>query len=383
VHQVIEVVEVRSSKDLRSFIALPYRLYRHDNNYVPPLRSQIKDMLTGSSNMLLAYGPHVLFICKRQQRVVGRIFAGIDERFNAENNSRSAWFALFETEQDEEAASLLLEACEKWALDKGADFMRGPEAADNGDNFKGILVMGFDGPPALMNTYNPPWYGEFLERHGYAKHEDLFAYFFETDQIIRENNEKVIQYAMDRFGYHVDTLDLKNLDRDLQDLHEILVQTIPTFPTEHMAIPSLDDVHKMAQAMLPVADPSIVCLARLNGSGKPIGFVVALPDYNRVFRHIRGGRLTPLGLAKFLYYRRRIDAVRVFMQFVIPEYQRKAVNNAIFYKMCLGAKLHGYQTGDGSSIGETNLQSRQSVERLGGKHYRTYRLYRKCLTGGD
>jgi hypothetical protein len=376
------VTEVESKRDLRDFIALPYRLYRRDMNYVPPLRSQVRDMLTGSGNILLSRGPYVLFLCRRRKRVVGRIMVGVDKAFDEENRCHSAWFSLFEAE-DEAAASLIFKACEAWATAQGAGFLRGPEPADSGDTFKGILVMGFDGPPALMNTYNPPWYGKFLEQHGFNKQEDLFAYFFEIDQIIRENNGKVIQYAMDRYGYHIDRLDLKNLDRDLLDLHEILVKTIPAFPEEHMAVPTMEDVHNLARSLLPIADPDIIYLARTNLKNIPIGFVVALPDYNQVFRHIRSGRLSPLGLAKLLYYRKRIDAVRVFMQFVIPEYQRKAVNNAIFYRMCQGGKAHGYKTGDGSSIGENNLQSRQSVERLGGKHYRTYRMYRKYLSSGS
>jgi hypothetical protein len=239
--------------------------------------------------------------------------------------------------------------------------------------------MGFDGPPAMMNNYNPPSYGAFFEKAGFEKHYDLFAYTFAVKEIIQANNEKVIRYAMDKYGYHVDHLDTGHLERDLHDIHKILEETIPTFHDEHMAVPSTSDVERMAKSMLPIADPDIICIARTNDSSRPIGLVVALPDYNQVFRHIRGGRLFPAGFFQFLHYRKRIDAVRVFMQFVVPDYQRKAVNNAIFYEMCLRGAAKGYLTGDGSTIGEDNLQSRRSVERLGGKHYRTYRMYRKRI----
>jgi hypothetical protein len=379
----LEVQEVRTRRDLRQFIALPYRLYRKDPNFVPPLRSQIKDLITGPNNMLLGFGPHVKLLVLRDGRVAGRIMAGYDPQYNKQNGYQSAWFSLFECEQDEEAATALLRACEEWALRQGADFLRGPEPVDNVDQFKGLLVMGFDGPPAIMNAYNPPWYGDFLEKWGFEKKRDLYAYAFDVQQIIAANNEKVIQYAKHRYGYHVDRLDLAHLDRDTRDMHQILLETISTFQDDAMTIPTLEDVAKLARELLPVADPDIVCIARTDGTNRPIGFVVALPDYNRVFRHIRDGRLFPFGIFKLLYYRKRIDAVRVFMQFVVPDFHRKAVNNAIFYEMCRGAAAKSYRIGDGSTIGEENMPSRLSVERLGARHYRTYRIYKKRIRPSD
>ena len=377
---MLVVAEVVNSQDLRVFIDLPYRLYRKDQNYVPPLRSQIKDMLTGKDNMLFGYGPHALLLCRKQGRVVGRVMLGVDLTYNQVNGYSSAWFSLFECEPDEQAAEALLTAMERWALQQGADYLRGPESPDNGDSYKGFLVMGFEGPPGLMNSYNPPWYGIFLEKHGFEKNLDLYAYYVTEDKFTRKNAAKVIDYAMKRFGYHVDYVNFKQLDRDIRDIHEILVKTIPTFEEEHMSVPSLEDIDKFARSILPIADPGLICIARTNGDERPIGYVVALPEYNQVFRKIRDGRLLPFGFIKYLYYRRKINAIRVFMQFVVPEWQRKAVNNAMFHRVYQTAVAKGYHAGDGSTIGETNRQSRLSVEKLGGEHYRTYRLYKKKIS---
>lgn len=374
-----EVIEVKTRRELGEFISLPYRLYRRDPYFVAPLRAQIRDILTGKGNVLFNYGPHAMLLCRRQGKTVGRILVGVDETYNRQNGYQSAWISLFECEKNEESAKTLMQACEDWALQHGADYLRGPEPPDNGENFKGILVMGFDGPPAMMNSYNPPWYGEFFEQQGFSKQRDLFAYSFKVSDIFQANNERVISYAMNKYEYHVDRIDIKNLDRDLRDIHEVMAITIPTFADEHMAPPSFDDIRQMADNLLPVADPDLICIARTNQGNRPIGLVLALPDYNQVFRHIRDGRLYPFGILKLLYYRRKIRVVRVFTQFVIPEYQRKAVNNAIFFEMCRTASSKGYLTGDGSTIGETNRQSRASVERLGGVHYRTYRIYKKKI----
>lgn len=376
---MLEISEVRTNQDKRAFIALPYRLYRNDCLYVPQLRSQVKDLLNSRKNVQLARGPWAMLLCRRNGQAIGRVLVGVDKAYNRENICQSAWFSLFECEQDHDAAAALLETCCEWARQHGADKLHGPESPDASDSFRGILVMGFDGPPALLNNYNPPWYHVFFEQAGFAKNLDLYAYSFSASQIIEAKKEQVIQYAMHRYGYHIDCLDLKNLNRDLHDIHAILARTIPLFEGERMAVPTLADIKRMAEGMLPIADPDLVCIARTNDGNQPIGLVVALPDYNLVFRHIRNGRLLPFGWLKLLYYRRHINAARVFMQFVVLEYQGKAVNNAIFYTMCQKALAKGYITGDGSAIGETNRQSRASIERMGGVHYRTYRIYHKNL----
>ncbi len=370
--------EAISRQQRQAFIDLPYRLYRHDANYVPPLRSQMIGLFDPQQNALLARGPFVLLLCYRRRQVVGRVLAGIDLAYDQANHYHSAWFSLFESEADQQAARTLLAGLTHWARARGAGFLRGPEPADGGDTCKGLLVKGFDGPPALKNSYNPPWYADFFEQQGFRKLRDLYAYYLTVDQVERPKDAEVLAYAMKRYGYHVDTINLDNLEPDLVAITEILRQTVVTWQDEHAEMPDLAAVRKMAQAMLPIADPQLICLARTD-AGRPIGFTVALPDYNQVFRRIRDGRLWPFGLLKILYYRRKITAVRVFMQFVVPDYHRKAVNNAMFAQMIATARRKGYMSGDGSTIGETNLESRRSVERLGGVPYRTYRIYKKQI----
>ena len=91
------------------------------------------------------------------------------------------------------------------------------------------------------------------------------------------------------------------------------------------------------------------------------------------------GRLFPFGFAKFLWYRRKITGIRIFMQFVVPKFRNKAVNSAIYHRLMLEAARKGYTTGEGSTIAEMNKESIRNVEGVGGKLYRIYRIYRKDL----
>lgn len=376
---MVEITEVRTRRERNEFIGLPYRLYRGDPNFVPPLRMQVKDLLTEKKNMQFGYGPHVMFLAKRDRRVVGRVIAGIDKGFNSNNNMKSAWFALFECEKDEEAAGALLKACERWAASYGMDMLRGPMSPDNGDDFKGLLAFGYDGPPALLNAYNPKWYCDFFDAYGFEKDEDLWGFYIDQSTFEHEKIGSIVPYAMKKYGYHIDAVDKKQLRREVEDMQRVLKDTIPALEGNWMAVPSVEDVEKEARFLLPMVDADFICIARTNDTNRPVGFVVALPEYNQAFKQLKNGRLMPFGFIRFLKFRKKINALRVFIQFVVPDYWNKAVNAAIFYRIFEKAKEKGFFSADGSTIGELNMPSRLSVEKLGGKHYRTYRTYRKVI----
>ncbi|MGE5598854.1 MAG: GNAT family N-acetyltransferase, partial [Bacteroidota bacterium] len=140
--------------------------------------------------------------------------------------------------------------------------------------------------------------------------------------------------------------------------------------------PPLEELREMAGTLRTVADPDLIYIAR--AGGEPIGFNLALPDLNQALIHL-SGRLFPLGWLKFLYYRRRIEALRFFVLFVVPEWRRKGVSAAIFQQLYAVAAQKGIRWAEGSTIGEDNLPMRRDVERAGGLHYKTYRLYRRAI----
>ena len=145
----------------------------------------------------------------------------------------------------------------------------------------------------------------------------------------------------------------------------------------HLSPPSLNEIKTEINRMKRLIDPDLIYIARSN-ENKPIGCVWAFPDYNQVLIRLNG-LLNPLGLLKFWWYKRKINGMRIFSQFVIPEYRDKAVNGAIFYKLLLQAKKKKYIYGEASTIGEMNLKSIATVEKSGGQLYRIYRIYQKDL----
>lgn len=373
----LEIVNVISQKDLKKFIMLPWSIYNGNPYWVPPLIKDMKETLNRKKNPLFAQGNGEIFLAKHSNKIVGRIMAGIDTALNQKKNANMGYISLFESIDDYEVAKVLFDAAIGWLKTKGINIVRGPvspSGADS-DDFKGLLINAFDSPPMLMNSYNPPYYEGFFEKYGFEKDNDLFAYYLDANSTFTDNPSKAIQYAMKRYKFRVDTLNLKNLDGEIKALKHVLDVAVPDEWPDLIA-PSIEEVTEMARKLVTFADPDIIFIAR--SGDEPIGFGIALPDYNKVLKHMNG-RLTPLSALKFLIYKKKIDSVRFFVMFVVPAFRKKGVSYAIYYHTFLNGIKKGYIWGEGSTIGENNLRMRADIESFGGKKYKTYRMYKKDI----
>ncbi len=368
---------VSSASDLKKFIMLPWKIYKNDKCWVPPLINDIKASLDPVRNPALGKIIHARFLAEQDGKPVGRIYTGIDTNLNAKKNMNMAFFSMFECIEDYDVAKALLDTAMDWARQNGADFVNGPCAVTgtDGDENKGLLVDCFDKPPVLMNSYNPSYYKDFIERYGFVKDYDVFAYSMDKITTFQKDPTKVIEYAKKRYGFRVDPIDLKNIEEEVKSLKYVMDKAMPS-EWPDLVPPTLDEVRDMAKRLVPLADPDLIAIAR--SGDEPIGFGIALPNYNEVLIHLNG-RVTPLGALKYLWYKRRIKSARMFVMFVIPEFRSKGVSFAIYYTVFTNAIKNGFVEGEASTIGETNLRMRSDIEGTGAVHYKTYRIYKKEL----
>lgn len=372
-----DIKPVISKKEMKQFLKLPWEIYKNDKNWVPPLLNDIKASLDPAKNAALGKIIHQLFLASVDGKPVGRIYAGIDTNLNEKKKMNMAFFSMFETINDRETAHALLDAASDWAKRNGADFVCGPCAVTgtDGDENKGLLVDCFDRPPMLMNSYNPSYYVDLLESYGFAKDYDVFAYEIDRESTFQKDPGKVIEYAQKRYDFRVDTLNLKDLEGEVRAIKQVMDKAMPD-EWPDLVPPSLEEVRDMAKRLVPLAEPSIIPIAR--HGDEAIGFGIALPNYNEVLIHLNG-HITPLGALKYLWYRKRIKTARMFVMFVVPEFRSKGVSYALYYTAFNNAIKKGFISGEASTIGETNLRMRADIEGTGARHYKTYRIYRKEL----
>ena len=366
----VEILE-QNRAALRPFVMLPFALYKEDPNWVPPLIGQQLKLLCEKRD-----DPRRYFLVYDGDQPVARVMAGINQRMNERLNRKYGYLSLFECAQKPDYARTVLDAACAYLKEEGMEGVIGPSSALFEDFGKGLLVEGFDGAPVLFNSYNPPYYAEYFEKCGFVKHRDYFAYFMRMDEFDLQRVEEIVPRAKQRFGFRVEHLVItkENEERHLQNIARVIREAFP--PEWETNVPTYGEVVREFRFLRRFYRPEMTVMAF--AGNRPIGLVVALPDYNQVMKKMKG-RLLPIGWIKYLLGRGKIHGARCNMQFVVPEFQNRGVNMAMFYEAFTGAKALGIQWVEGSTVDETNVSSIANTEKTASHRYRTYRQYEKKL----
>jgi len=369
-----EIVPAESGKAFRQFVDLPWEIYRGDPYWVPPLKSDVRSLLS-LKHPFYRHADRGLFLALRDGRPVGRIAAILNRRHNEFHGDRAGFFGFFECRDDDEAAGALLSAAERWTADRGMNTIRGPVNPSTNEDC-GLLVWNFLSAPFVMMTYNPPYYMDLLEEHGYRKAKDLFAYWYHVGKKIPSRLEKIVDKVMKReTGLTVRHLDMKHFDEDLQAVRTIYNEA---WEKNWGFVPMTDEeIDSMAGKLKPIVVPEIVNLAFVDGD--PVGFAMGLPDFNHVLK-VLNGRLTPWGAIRALGISKGIRSGRCLTLGVREKFRKRGIETPLFAMTWQGGIDLGYRYGEFSWVLEDNKPIHDAVTKVfSASHYKTYRIYEKPL----
>jgi GNAT superfamily N-acetyltransferase len=359
------------------FIRLPWRIYAGDPAWVPPLIGDVRKVL-GPDHPFHDHAAVEYFLAFRGGAPVGRVAAIVNHRYNEFHQTTSGFIGLFESVDDTAVAAALLAAAEEWLAHRGMTYAMGPFNFSTNDELQspGVLLDNFARPPSLLMAHNPPYYGPLFEAAGWTKERDLLSYWTEErtvpDRLVR--GVERLTGAID--GLVVRQLDLKRLGEEVAKIKDVYNSAWQ----QNWGFSPLTDaeIARLADDLKPIVDPRFALLAEVHG--EPVGFALALPDYNQVLRHL-DGRLLPFGIFKMLWYRRRIDGLRVFTLGLKPGYHRRGIDALFYIRIYQNGNEAGYRSAEASWILEENWDMRRALERLGAYAHKTYRVFGRPLTG--
>ena len=361
------------------FLDVPARVYANASHWVAPIRSSVAKHFA-PSNPFFEYGKLQQFIALSQEekgdQAVGRIVAATNERLITQESQNVGLIGFVECVPDFAVAQALLEVACQWLREQGMTVARGPIDLSTHNNCL-FLVDGFDSPPLVMMPYNPPYYPEFMERDGWHKAKDAYAYDFPLDKPLPAEFEKAYRIAC-KSGVSFRPLRTKGIafEQDCISLYRLFTRA---FANNWSSTPRSEaEFLEEAKELQNLVDPDVFPVAEYNG--EMVGFFMGLPDYNIPLKHVNG-KLNWLGIIKFLWYRRQIDQGRVIAICSLPEYRRKMVPLALIYLGMQGGIQKGkpYKRAELSWVYEDNFPSRKLIEAAGGKICKTYRIYEKAL----
>jgi len=373
---LLEIKEVTRPEELRQFADLADIIYKNDPNWVAPIQLLERAIIKGFNKPQNPQNPSTLLLAREGKNLRGRIGVGIDSALNQSMGTREGYITLFECVNDYPTAEALFDRATGWLRERGMDLVRGPNSKTGDDNYRGLLIEGFDGPPYFMNPYNPDYYPEFFDRYGFTKDADFFAFHIDLARYPADLYGETIKKAMQRFAVRIDKVGFFRLERDITDIKTVIDESWPE-DWDDLLPPSREDLLFMSKKLRWIMPMDGMLIAR--SGDRPVGFVIAMPDYNQALKPLNG-RLLPGGILKFLWYKRKITAARIMVLFVVPEFRRKVVAEALFHRLIAAGKGQRYTRAEASVIGEKNQVMMQTVQAVGGRPYRTYRTYKKELS---
>lgn len=383
----VHILPVQTAADRLRFIRFPWQVYRGDQPdplWVPPLISERKVFFNPQKGAFYQHAAVQLFLALRGEQVVGTISAHINHLHNQTHNERIGFFGFFEVVDDSEAAALLLKTAADWVRDQGYQALRGPMNFSINEEC-GLLINGFDSPPVVMMTYNPPRYISYLEQAGFQKLIDLYAWKITDKTFVSSIDSDGRQHKLARVAALVRkkrNITFRNFDMKhyQQEVDKGWVIYNQAWAQNWGAVPMTKaEFDHLAHSFKPFLDPKIMFMAEIDG--EVVGLMIAIPDVNIPLRKL-DGRLLPFGWVKFLWHKRKVDTVRVIIMGVLPQYRRRGID-AVFYEEAREAALQlGYYNAELSWILETNDVMNNTIEMLGGQRYKTYRIYELPLVEG-
>lgn len=372
----MKIRQVQSKKDLSNFIKFPWKIYKNDPFWVPPLISERKDFFNPQKNPFFKHSEVVFYLAEKDGETAGRICGILNRNHISFHQEKAGFFGFFECVKDFEVAKSLLDEAKVWLKSKGMEIMRGPMNFSTNDEL-GFLLEGFDSPPVFMMTYNPPYYLDLMEKYGMQKAKDLFAYYFDKTYKPPDRVVRMGERIVNKQDVRVRCINPKNFEQEIQKIKRIYNSA---WSKNWGFVPMTDEeFDHLAKNLKMIVDPYMVFIAEVDG--EPAGFSLALPDLNLVLKRLNG-KFFPFGLLKLLWHtkvRKTIDGVRILTMGVIPEYQKRGIDNVFYLRTIRDGIKRGYRWAEMSWVLEDNLLMNRVLKILGARLYKKYRIYEMML----
>lgn len=369
-----ELVKVETRQDLERFIRLPWKIYKDQPCWVPPLIRERKTFLNSDINPFFEHADADLFLAVDSDRSpVGRIALVHDRNFQDVHSESVGMFGMFESVNDPNLFKLLLDQAYQWCRDRKHARLMGPMNLSTNHEC-GLLVEGFESPTMFGIPYNPEFYAGHFEAWGLQKAKDLLALRLDLVKI-PDYLERAAIKLNQRNHFNVRSLDPAQFEKEISILWDIYNSA---WSVNWGFVPMTQKEFEFsAREMKSIIQPEFCLIAEVNG--EPAGFSLALPDVNQVLKKMDGS-LFPFGWARFLWGKNKIDAYRVLTLGVKKKYRRLGIDAWFYYetyRLFLEKKIKWCEM---SWLLEDNKSILEPMYRIGGTVYKRHRIYERLIT---
>jgi GNAT superfamily N-acetyltransferase len=375
----VSIRPVRSKRELKRFVKVPFGLHRDQAQWVAPLIFERMEFLNREKNPYFEHGEAEYFLAERDGKAVGRITVQVDHRWDEHQGGSDAMFGFFEAADDPEVAAALLGAATEWARGKGRGRLLGPMDFTTNDEI-GILIEGYERRPMILEPWHPRYYRELIEAEGFGKAMDVQMWELQFGDLKQGKSfdpsiHAAAEKALDDEGIVIRNMRKREMASEVRRFMDVYNEA---WGDNWGFVPITDaEVEFQAKNLKQVIDEDWAFMAEKDG--EVVGAALTLPDINQVLAKLNG-RLLPFGWLRFLLGKGKVDQLRVLALGVKHDYRHSGVAAGLYLKHLETAAGPGaIAGGEMGWILETNGPMNRAMEGMGGKVIKKYRLYEKAL----
>ena len=372
----VDIQEVKTKKELKTFIFLPEKIHAGHRNWVHPIYMDERKYFDPKKNKAFSYCDTVLLLAYRGDKAAGRVMGIINSRFNEYRKENIARFGYLETWEDPEVVHGLLGKVEDWARQKGMTRIIGPYGFSDQDP-EGWLIEGFENRATIATYYNYEWMPRLAEKEGYIKDIDYYVYKLSVPNELPEFYIKIHERIQRRGSYVIHEFrkrkELKPWIRPVLGLMNECYTNSNIYGFAPLDEKEMDD---LAKRYLPVVNPRFV--KAVTKDDEVVSFIIGIPDMTEGIQKARG-RLLPFGFIKVLRASKKTKQLDLLLGAVKERYRGLGLDVLMGVKMLQSASEAGFKTLDTHHEMESNVKVRAEMERMGGVLYKKFRVYQKNL----
>jgi hypothetical protein len=373
----MKILQISPSDRYRTqqFLDLPYKIYHHIPQWVPPLITDTKRIFDIRKNPFYQHSEAAFFMAlSADGAAVGRLAVLNNRNYNQYNHEQVAFFYLFECVDDLGVSNGLFEAGFEWARKSGLSKILGPRGFSSLDGL-GMLVSGFEHRPAFGIPYNPPYYPGLVEASGFTSHGDIVSGYLSASMQFPQKIHHISELVQKRRGltiahYH-SRRDLRQLVTRLKELYNGMIEGT----TDNMPITD-EEAQAMADQLLWFADPRLIKVIMKDGD--PVGFLFAYPDISAAVQRTRG-RIFPLGWIDLLREMHRTKWVNINGTGILEDFRGLGGTAILFSEMQKSILEGGFEHAEIVQIGIENEKMQRELRDLGIDFYKTHRVYQRVI----
>lgn len=373
----INIKIVKTKKDLKTFIKVPYMIFKDNPYWVPPLIKDELQTFDRKKNPAYESADTRLFVAYKDKKPVGRIAGILSYIANDKYNVRNLRFGWFDTIDDYEVASLLFKSIENWGKELGMESLTGPHGFTDFDP-EGMLIEGFGELPTIVTIYNHSYYPELTEKYGFEKDVDYveFKTMVPHETGIPEKLLRLAQRIKERSGLKV--FNFKNKKEILNRAKEIFELLDEAFEEIYGSVPiSNDQIEYYMKNYFSFVNPDMLKVVE-NEKNEMVGFMITFPNLSKAFQKAKG-KLFPIGWYHILKALKKHEVIDFYLAGIRKKYRGLGVDLLMVIEIVKTAMKKGFEYAESNPELEDNKKVQAQWKYYNPTQHKRRRIYKKKI----